>query len=123
MKYSVRIDENSGICWIHVTESFVRPDDSDMLKRLAADIFANNGCCRFLIDLTEAHVVGGTMSTFKVANPEGAIAETLKRIKSAFVRHVLSEEDRFFENVAVNRGFPVRAFETCEKAVEWLMQE
>ena len=31
------------------------------------------------------------------------------------------ENDRFFENVAVNRGFNLRIFSDSDKAVEWLL--
>lgn len=122
MRYSSEIDTTNGICRVHVTGKFVRPDDSDELKRFAVDTFTNHGCCFFLIDLTEAHVVGGTMPTFAAAKPEGEIANSLRRIKTAFVRRELSDDDRFYETVAVNRGFSLRAFDTCEKAVEWLTQ-
>ena len=122
MEYSSEIDPANGICRVHVTGKFVRPDDSDELKRFAVDSFTNHGCRRFLIDLTEAQVVGGTMPTFDAADPEGEIANLLRRIKTAFVRRELSDDDRFYETVAVNRGFLLRAFDTCEKAVEWLTQ-
>jgi len=122
MEYTSRIDTNNGICTVHVTGRFGRPDDSDELKRFAADTYTKQGCCRFLIDLTQAHVVAGTMPTFKAASPHGEEASSLRRIRAAFVRHELSEDDLFYETVAVNRGFPVRAFDTVEKAVEWLTQ-
>jgi len=32
----------------------------------------------------------------------------------------LEERDKFFENVAVNRGFVLRLFSDTEKALEWL---
>lgn len=122
MKYSSEIDKTNGICRVKVTGKFIRPDDSDELKHFALGIFTNNGCCRFLIALTEAEVVGGTMPTYDAANPTGEIANSLRRIKTAFVRRELSEDDRFYENVAVNRGFSLRAFDKCEIAVEWLTQ-
>ena len=122
MKYSSEIDKTNEICTVHVTGKFTRPHDGDELKRFAVDTFTNHGCRRFLIDLTDAQVRGGTMPTFDAGNPKGEIVNSLRRLKAAFVRHELTEEDRFLETVAVNRGFSVRAFDTCEKAVDWLTQ-
>jgi hypothetical protein len=71
-------------------------------------------------DMTNADVIAGTMPTFNAANPKGELVQELRTIKTAFVRHELTEDDRFFENVSVNRGFQVGAFDSLDKALEWL---
>jgi hypothetical protein len=62
------------------------------------------------------------MPTFDAANPRDEVAKSLRDIKTAFVRRELSNDDRFYENVAFNRGFQLHAFNSVEKAVEWLRQ-
>ncbi len=122
MEYTSEFDSTNGICTVHVTGEFHRPVDSDKLKRFAVDFSVEHGCFLFLIDLTQAEVTGGTTATFDAANPQGAIADGLRKIKTAFVRRELTEDDLFYENVAVNRGFQLRALDTVEKATEWLME-
>ncbi|MBN2000298.1 hypothetical protein JW935_22300 [candidate division KSB1 bacterium] len=122
MKYTSEFDNTSGICTVRVTGEYRRPDDSDKLKHFAIDFFMEHGCRLFLFDMTQTRVISGTMPTFNAANPPDELAQSLRKIKTAFVRRELDEDDRFFENVAVNRGFPLRAFDSFDKAVEWLKQ-
>jgi hypothetical protein len=122
LKFTSELDSRNGVCTVHVTGEYRRPEDSDTLKRFAVDFSIEHGCYLFLIDLTQAEVSGGTMPTYDAANPKGELADRLRKLKTAFVREDLTEEDRFFENVAVNRGFELRAFDSVEKAVEWLVQ-
>ena len=122
MKYTSEFDSINGICTVSVTGKYRRPEDSDELKRFAVDYFTKHGCRLFLIDMTQAEVIGGTMGSFKAANPQGELAQSLREIKTAFVRQELTRDDLFYENVAVNRGFQLRAFDTLYKAIEWLKQ-
>jgi hypothetical protein len=62
------------------------------------------------------------MPAFNAANPRGEVADALRRIKTAFVRRELTEDDHFYEDVAVNRGFQLRACATIDEALEWLKQ-
>ena len=123
MKYTSEFDSINGICIVRVTGEYHRPEDSDELKRFAVDYFAEHGCHLFLIDMTQAEVIGGTMAAFNAANPQGKLAQSLREIKTAFVRQELTRDDLFYENVAVNRGFQLRAFDTVYKAIEWLKQD
>jgi hypothetical protein len=120
MKYNSELNSTDGVCTVHVTGKFRRPEDSDELKRVAVDFFTEHGIRLFLIDLRQAEVTGGTMSMFEAANPKGVLAESLREVKTAFVGGKLSEDDRFYENVAVNQGYQLWEFETLNQAVEWL---
>ena len=120
MKFTSELDSESGICRVYVTGEYHRPEDSDQMKQFAVDYSASHGCHRFLMDLTQAEITGGTMDTYKAANPQGELAEPLRKLRTAFVRNKMTEDDSFFENVAVNRGYMLRAFDSIAKAVEWL---
>ncbi|ADI85516.1 hypothetical protein [Geobacter sulfurreducens] len=120
MNYTHEFDETSGICTIQVTGVFRRPEDSDELKRFAADFFTSNGCRLFLVDVSQTELIAGTMPTFYAGTPQGELARVLRQVKTAFVRRSLTEDDHFLETVAVNRGFKLRAFDSIDKAVAWL---
>ena len=122
MKYTSEFDSVIGICTVRVTGEYRRPEDSDTLKRFAVDFFTEHQCHLFLIDMTKTEVIGGIMSTFSAAAPRNELAQLLRKIKTAFVPKELTVNDHFFENVAVNRGFLVHAFDKLDKAVEWLKQ-
>ena len=121
MEYTSEFDGSNGICTVHVTGEYRRPIDSNALKRFCIDFSIKHGCFLFLVDLTEAKFITGGLSTFNAANPQGAVAEHLRKFRTAFVCRELTEDDLFFETVAVNRGFQLRAFDSVEKAVEWLV--
>jgi len=123
MRYETDFDDADGICSVRIEGTYRRPEDSNELKGFAVTYAAEHGCRRFLFDLRDAEIVGGTMETFSAATPEGDLARSLRSVKTAFVRPKLSEDDRFFETVAVNRGFRLRAFETMERARTWLLDE
>jgi hypothetical protein len=120
MEYISQFDGANGICTVRVSGVFRRPNDSDELKQFAVRYSREQGCQRFLFDMTNAEVIAGTMPTFNAASPKGELAQALRTIKTAFVRPELTEDDRFFETVAVNRGFPLRAFDSLDNALEWL---
>jgi hypothetical protein len=122
MKYTFEFDSINGICTVQLTGEYRRPEDSYELKRFAVNFFTEHGCHQFLIDMTQAEVTGGTMAAFNAANPQGGLVQSLREIKTAFVRQELTRDDLFYENVAVNRGFQLRAFDTLYKAIEWLKQ-
>lgn len=122
MEYTSEFDRVTGICTVRVTGLYRRPEDSDELKRFAVGFSSKTGCRLFLVDLTDTEVVGGTMPTFKAASPQGALGQALRDLKAAFVRRELTPQDRFFEDVAVNRGFRLRAFEKLDEAAKWLIQ-
>jgi hypothetical protein len=42
-------------------------------------------------------------------------------LKLAIVYAEITEQERFFEDVAVNRGYRLRVFDDKKKALEWLM--
>jgi hypothetical protein len=123
MRYTSDFDASDGICSVRVEGVYRRPRDSDELKQFAVEFAEANGCRRFLFDLRDADLVGGTMEAFSAATPEGDLARSLRDVRTAFVRPKLSEDDHFFETVAVNRGFRLKAFETMDRARAWLREE
>ena len=122
MKYTSEFDGNSGICTVRVTGEYRRPEDSDRLKSFAVEFSGKHKCHLFLFDLSQADVISGPYSSFESGNPKGEFAEKLRYVKTAMVRKRLTEDDYFFETVAVNLGYPIRVFTSFEKAVQWLSE-
>ena len=122
MEFTSELDKSSGVCKVIVTGEVQRPDDSDTLKRFAIKFSAEYDCNRFLFDLKQTTIIGGTMNTFSAANPQGELADGLRKIRTAVVRNKLTSDDQFFETVAVNRGFQLNIFDSEEKAKSWLLQ-
>jgi len=120
MKYTSELDDKSGICTVRVTGEYRRPGDSDRLKRFAVEFAAKHKCGLFLFDLSQADVISGTYESFEAGNPQGEFAEKLKHVKTAMVRNCLTEDDYYFETVAVNRGYLIRVFKSAEAAMKWL---
>ena len=89
------------------------------------DFCREKGYSRLLIDLRNMSGGLDTLETFEVAGhaiPEQTNARDL--VRSAILD--LSENldrIRFFETVAVNRGFNVKTFDDENQAIEWLLKE
>lgn len=83
-----------------------------------------HGYSRVVIDLREMSGGLDTLETFEVAGhaiPTQTGARDL--VRSAILDLTENiERIRFFETVAVNRGFNVKVFDDEEKAVEWLLR-
>lgn len=123
MELSTELDKERKIFIVRVTGQYRRPDDGFEAQHLVIKSFAEHGYRRVLLDLTQAEVIAGTLSTFQTANPEPDVAKELRKFSFAALYSEVSEHERFFETVAVNRGLRVRVFEKLEKAVEWLEKE
>ena len=122
MEYTAVLDHSNGICTITVTGYFQRPGDSDKLKLFAIDFNKKTGCYLFLVDLRQTKITGGIMSYYNAASPQGDLSKELKKNKTAVLYKELTVNDKFFEDVAINRGFRLRGFDSLKKAVEWLLQ-
>ena len=120
MDLASEFDGAQGICTLHVKGEFVGSSDSHEAQRVVADCYTKHGCTRFLIDMTEAKVVPGTMSLYDAGDPQGDVAQRLKAARSAFLVPQVTGNARFFENVATNRGYTVRLFDNREEAIKWL---
>jgi hypothetical protein len=65
----------------------------------------------------------GTMTVFEIAS-EGVMRSGWDVKAMAYVDiNAAGDLMRFAEDVAVNRGFPVKVFSTVEAAEKWLLQE
>lgn len=123
MEYTAELDSTKNICTIRVVGTYHRHKETEELKRFAVNFHTEYGCSLFLIDMTQAEIVGGTIQTFKAAKPQQDIFLELISIKTAFLYRVISDQEIFLEDVAVNRGLQVKSFDSLDKAVEWLEQK
>ena len=120
MKYTFQFNKDTGICTVRVTGINKRPDDSIVLQQFACDFADENGCRLFLFDMTQAEIIGGTMATFDTGTVPVDPDHTHAGQKIALVYSECTHDEKFLENVAVNRGFQLRVFDETDKALEWL---
>lgn len=123
MNLSTEFDSEKNIFIVHVVGEYRRPHDGFEAQRLVIETFAEHGCRRVLLDLTQAEVIAGALSTYQTANPKPEVAQELRKFSFAAVYAEISEDDRFFETAAFNQGFRVKAFDDLEQALEWLEKE
>ena len=120
MECTSELDEESGICTLSVRGDFVRPKDAFEIERITADLYVERRCRLFLVDMTDARIVARTMDTFDSSNPPAELRVALRKVRVASLYPELTEDHRFLEDVAVNRGFQLRVFDNRNKAVNWL---
>lgn len=90
------------------------------MQRLMCELHEEYKCRHFLFDLTNAVVVASTMETFDAGSEAPKMESTIRLFRLAIVYSKLTENERFFENVAVNRGYQLRVFDNMDRAIEWL---
>jgi hypothetical protein len=120
MPYTTNFDSACGVFTVQITGEYTRPRDNASMQRLAVDSHRQHGCRLFLFDLREASVTGGTMALYESAAPKGDIADALRRFRTAVVSRKLGPDERFYETVALNRGFSLRMFDSIAEAMDWL---
>jgi hypothetical protein len=123
MELSTAFDKEKDIFIVHVMGEYRRPYNGFEAQRLVINSFAEHGCRRVLLDLTQAEIIAGTLSTYQTANPEPEVAQELRKFSFAAMYAEISEDDRFFETAANNRGLRVKTFDDLDKALEWLEKE
>jgi hypothetical protein len=120
MKYISTVDNATNICTVRIMGQFHRPKDADEMKRFAAKINAQHGCHRFLFDMREAEILGGTADIHTAASPHGDLAHSVRLFRVAVLVPQINDDELFFETVAVNRGFQLHVFDDLDKGIHWL---
>ena len=122
MKYTYVFDESSGICAVTVTGEVKRPEESQILQQFAHDFGPEKGCSKYLFDMTRARPIGNTMDIYAAGSCVVDTDNRQKRYKTASVYAELTDDHRFLETVAVNRGYSMRVFgrDEMNQAIEWL---
>jgi hypothetical protein len=120
MKYTSEFDTVNNFCRVCVTGIFHSPEDGTELKQFARNFYAQHGCQHFLFDMTRVGPPPDIMTAFNEGSPQGEMAQSLQPFKVAVLYPAITKVERFFENVAVNRGFRVNVFDDLNKAIEWV---
>ena len=123
MGFEVDYDDSIGLCTLRIVGKYGSADDTREAQQIVANLRAERGCKLVLIDMTQADVSVSTLTIFEAGSPQGEMAAGLRKLKTALLYRELTQNLRFFENVAVNRGFPVRVFDQRDKALEWLQEQ
>ena len=121
MEYTSEFDTANELCVITVTGRVVRPRDSILLQQFARDFEQARRCYKFLFDMRQAEIIGGTMDTFEAGTVP---ADRDRLVRPQYSIALLYSGDlfnhKFMEAVAVNRGYNLRVFDDIDNAMEWL---
>ena len=95
MELSTAFDKEKDIFIVHVMGEYRRPYDGFEAQRLVINSFAEHGCRRVLLDLTQAEIIADTMPAYQTANPQPEVAQDLRNFSFAAVYNEISEDERF----------------------------
>jgi hypothetical protein len=121
MEYTIEHDKKNGVCVIRVFGSHKRPQDSQELLKIAGAFAGKHECSRFLFDMREVTVVGSTLDAYNtvIGHEEFGIR---KSFRIAAVYPTVTEDNKFMENVGVNRGaVAFQVFDDIDAAHEWII--
>ncbi len=118
---------NSGLQILEVNiQGDYFADEARELVLETAELAEEHHCFRILVDMRAAEIHLATLEIYEAPqmisdafagkdNPGG-------KVKRAVVVKTDSEDPKFLETVAVNRGQRVRIFQNMDEAKEWLLQ-
>lgn len=121
MDYSTEVNQNKGICTVHVTGRIKRPDDSLVLQQLAKTIDKEQGIKKFLFDMTKAEIVGETIDALQVGIMPTDPGFKMTTHRTALVHSRQTADNVLMEETLTHRGYNVRVFYNLDEANEWLM--
>ena len=120
MTYTLTFEQKSAYLHAAVTGQNTRENVLAYMEAIVRECAARN-CWTVLIEERLEGARLGTLDVFDIAS-QGGRRSVGKFEAMAYVDvHAASGLMRFAENVAVNRGLPVRVFPTVDAAAEWLL--
>src|SRR5215472_548746 len=120
MKYKLTIEPKAGYLHVIVTGDNTRENVTRYMEEVIREC-TRRQCFRVLIEERLEGPRLGTLEVFEmVAAGSERFLRTLKAMAYVDVNARSAEMTRFAENVAVNRGFPVKVFHTVAAAEHWL---
>jgi hypothetical protein len=121
VSYNLKTEKKNDVLWVTATG----PRSLETILAMSKDILAaceEEKVTKVLIDVRELEGRLSTMEAYAI--PEQYFPKM--RDRSVITRAALVDlkefehSDRFFENVAANRGFSLLIFSDPDEAVEWL---
>jgi hypothetical protein len=120
--YKLTIDQKPG--YLHVAVSGY--NSAENVVRYMEEVIRECTARRCLRVLIEERLEGPRLGTLEVFGMVSKGTVRFQRTLEAMAYVDLNSEGdvmRFAEDVAVNRGFPVKVFPTVAAAEQWLLQE
>lgn len=122
MRFSFEHDNQFDLCTIRVTGENRRPVDSIKLLKFAFEYYQKTGCTQFIIDMTQATIIGDTADAYNTGvSPKKIGFKAHGPFKVAIVYSDDLAEHKFIENVLVNRGYNVCIFNDIDEARQWML--
>jgi hypothetical protein len=121
MTYTLRIEPKASYLHAIVTGVNSLENVTGYLEELARECAARE-CFRVLIEERLEGPRLKTMDVFRVASQSGKPLVSEMRAIAFVDVNAVGDMMQFAEDVAVNRGLPVRMFRTVAQAEQWLVQ-
>ena len=99
----------------------VKPGESDEMLKEAVPEAAKHSCERFLLDYRQATPLISTLDVYDRPTSYDRLAIP-RTARLAVLRSSDFKESTFAENVAHNRGYRLRFFDSQDTAIKWLTE-
>lgn len=121
MSYDLKIDKKKDMLWITATGNRTLETVLAITRDCVAACITNK-TTKLLIDVCKLEGRLKTLDAYNVADQYFPKIEDLNIITQCAIIDLKEFEEsyRFFENVAVNRGFNLRIFSDPDEAIAWL---
>ena len=113
--------EDKDIVLVRTSGSYDLGAEEDTVRKAIAKLEEHN-CSRCIFDHRATNVIARTMDSFNRPELFGDLG--LERfVRTALVFRELTEDVTCYENVCVNRGWQVRAFDDYDAAIDWVTKQ
>jgi hypothetical protein len=123
MEYTTDVNESIGICTIYVTGHLKRPDDSMVLQQLARNIDEEHDIQKFLIDMTNAEIIGEPIDALQAGIVPIDPSFKMSTHRTALVYSKRTADNTLMEDTLAKRGYNVRVLYNIDEANKWLMEK
>ena len=122
MSYKLTIHQKPGYLHVIVTGQDTRENVARYLEEIRRECIARN-CFRVLVEEPLEGPRLGTTDVFEIVSEGSSKASGIYKAFAYVDVNAKGNLMQFAETVAVNRGFPMKAFAAVAEAEEWLVRE
>lgn len=121
MPYRINIKENQEYILVDQYGE-VNVDEVDEIRDSIFKLVADSGLSRVLVDVRSVTNDLSVTDSFNITLDHVNYPTAFPKPRAALItRPDQQESAKFIENVAVNRGLPIRAFTDLEQGLKWLL--
>jgi len=110
-QWEIQFRSETKILEVRVTGQVVKESDRDSMTSEATQEGSKHSCSRFLVDLSKANAIYSLVDLYNRVETAFPRLGIQRAAKIAVIPPAGFVEKKFFETVAINRGYAIKVFD------------